>query len=402
MNTPSDNFFSFIETNKTADVAKLRLKYAGRIDADIDYDFAITQIECRQRFGKKIADILAASPRWLFADSLSGEQSTSEHIAAFHASLVPQGATVVDMTAGLGIDVIHIAGRASQVTAVERDQRRAEVLEYNVRQLGINNLTVICGDSVELLNAGKLNADIVMIDPARRDAVGGRVYALGDCEPNLIALMPTLQKHFNSMIAKLSPMLDVTQTIRELPSTRSIWAVGTAAECSELSVLTHLNDDNAPVAVHALTLLRNGGQNDFVATLEDINEAPATPLGVVHDGNIIYEPWPTVMKTGAFRVVAQRFAVQKLHDNTHLFFSEHLLPDFPGEARRVVKIVPWQSKYLKRFKNEFPNIDVTVRNFGMSADALRSKLGVKPGGKLRLYGVTDATSRRLIVTEPIS
>ena len=45
----------------------------------------------------------------------------------------------------------------------------------------------------------------------------------------------------------------------------------------------------------------------------------------------------------------------------------------------------------------YDKLDVAVRNFGMTADALRAKLGVKQGGDYRLLGVTDRKENRLML-----
>lgn len=398
----TQNYIDFINAHSTDDTAALRLKYAGNKDADLDYNHAITQIECRRRFGKKLAQTLSTAPTFEFADSLSGEQSTSDRIAAYHASWVPDGATVVDMTAGLGIDVIHMAQRAKKITAVERDAARAAVLADNLKAIGIDNVEVVCGDSTQLLAEGVLNADIVMIDPARRDAAGGRVFALADCQPDVVALLPEFKKHFKALLVKMSPMLDVTQTLRDLTGTTDIMAVGTVTECSELFAFVDLSGEgHADPEVHAVTLPANGDVNDFVCTLSALNSAPPTQVGSPSEGNTLYEPWPAVMKTGAYRVVAQRFAVRKLENNTHLFFSETSDVGFPGDAMHIDRVIPWQSKNIKRLKNEYPRLDVAVRNFGMSADALRSKLGVKPGGAHRLYGVSTPVGKLLLITSPL-
>jgi len=44
----------------------------------------------------------------------------------------------------------------------------------------------------------------------------------------------------------------------------------------------------------------------------------------------LYEPNSSVMKSGAFNLVAERFGLKKLHKNTHLYTSNELMPDFPG------------------------------------------------------------------------
>lgn len=395
----TQDYIEFINAHAKDDPKALRLKYTSQSTPSFDYNRAITQIECRRKFAKKLSDTLARSEAFEFADSLSGEQSTSDRIAAYHASWVPEGATVVDMTAGLGIDAMHMAARAAKVTAIERNEQRAQMLIENSGALGLNNIEVLCGDSVEMLNEGKLHGDIVMIDPARRDAAGGRVFALTDCEPDVKALLPLLKEHFKVMLVKMSPMLDVTQTLHDLPGCTDIMAVGSTTECSELFAYVDLHSEaDVTPDVHAVTLLNNGDTNDFVSSVSNLNGAPATSVGSPSAGNILYEPWPAVMKAGAYRVLAQSFAVRKLENNTHLFFSEREDAGFPGDMMRIDRVIAWQSKNIKRLKSEFPRLDVAVRNFGMTADQLRDKLGVKPGGDHRLYGVSTPVGKLLLLT----
>ena len=109
-----------------------------------------------------------------------------------------------------------------------------------------------------------------------------------------------------------------------------------------------------------------------------------------------------LMKTGAFRLVAARFGLSVFQPNTRIFVSDSIPKDFPGSVWRVVKALPYASRVIKRFAAEYPVINVAVRNFGLSADALRAKLRVRDGGNLRLYGFTDAkNSRILAVSEPV-
>lgn len=52
-------FFNWVEEHRTDNPSTLRLKYGNKKEP-IDYADAILQIECRKKFGKKLADTLAA------------------------------------------------------------------------------------------------------------------------------------------------------------------------------------------------------------------------------------------------------------------------------------------------------------------------------------------------------
>lgn len=399
---PSKQFFDFIKAHIADDPRALRLKYHG-VDGAIDYPFAITQIECRKRFGAKIADTLARYQDFIFADTLSGEQSTSDRLAAFHATLVGEGDSVVDMTSGLGIDVMHLAGRASKVVAVERKSELCKALEWNIKGLNIRNVSVLHGDSVKMLEDGELSGDTVFIDPARRSMDGGRVYALSDCEPDVAALLPIMRRYFKTAVIKASPMLDISHSLALLAGVTDVYSVGTATECRELVFKVDLTRESVEqVTIHAVTL-RGTDIEDFAFT--ESQERAATVLtGNIDEATYVYEPWPSVMKAAPVRLLSERYGVAKIHNNTHLYYSTGAQPvtDFPGDVLAVEQIVAWQSKNLKRLKNSYPRISVGVRNFGMSADALRAKLGVKDGGALRLLGVTAQHDRPLLlVVKPL-
>ena len=55
---------------------------------------------------------------------------------------------------------------------------------------------------------------------------------------------------------------------------------------------------------------------------------------------------------------------------------------------------------LRRFADKYPEINVAVRNFPLSAPELVSRLKVRDGGKLKVFGVTlHDGSKVLIVTD---
>lgn len=407
---PFDNpeFREFVEKNAGADPSALRLKYHG----DPEIGPAIVQIECRRKFARKLAETLSLCPHFVFPSVLAGEQATSDALASYHASLIPEGSDVTDLTSGLGIDVLHIARKASRVTAVERKPELVEALRLNAAEMGVTNVTPVNGDCVDLLEKGALSSEVAFIDPARRAEDGSRIFAITQYEPDVTALMPQMRKAFKTLFIKASPMLDITQTVRDLPGVTDIYAIGTSTECKELVArLDLLNPDpGKEPEVHAVTVRSDGDVTDFSFTAGEEAECPAAPTAripktFVPESIFIIEPYLALMKAAPLKLFAKRFGLSKIASNTHVYVTDRL-PDPSvsgfGKVWALERAVPWASKNIKRLKNEFPNIDVAVRNFGMTADALRAKLGVKPGKGLRLLAVTDSDGNRLmlILREP--
>lgn len=400
----SDDFWTWVEAHADADPTRLRLSAAGD-KSGIDVSAAITQVECRQRYRRKLGVTLGSFARFYFASVLAGEQSTSDTLAAFHSRLVHDKDVVVDLTAGLGNDALRLARVADNVTAVERNADLVDALNYNARGLGISNLRTVHGDARQC--ASSLTGTVAFIDPARRAADGSRVYGLADCEPDVTSMLPDLRRSFKRLIIKASPMLDITQTIESLGTACDIYLIGTTTECKELLADVSLADTTVvePV-IHAVTLTANGDIVDFDFTRRhevDATASIATRRPVV--GDILYLPYPATMKAAPVKLLSQQFGLEKFHPNTHLYFgaADRPVADFPGEALRIIDVIPWQSKNIKRLKSRYPRLNVTVRNFGMSADALRKKTGVCDGEPLRLFGIglgSGPSDRLLVVTSP--
>ncbi|MBD5234505.1 MAG: hypothetical protein HDS65_10075 [Bacteroidales bacterium] len=404
MNDTDKTFFDWVADHAADAPAALRLKY-GRKTEPIDYPAAITQIECRRKFGKKLAETLAAYPQFYFPSVLAGEQSTSDALARFHASYVAEGLPMVDLTSGLGIDALHAASRASKVTAVERDSDKTDALRRNAQGLDVHNLEAVNGDCIEFIDralAAGEHYTTVFIDPARRAGDGSRVFALADCEPDVTALMPRLASLCDLLIIKASPMLDISHTIEALsPAPVSVMAVGTPTECKELLVIVDFKAEPRETLVEAVTVSGDAATT-FAFTREQEKDAPDAPaLDAPAEGDYICEPSPALMKSGAFKLLAVRYGLKRFDRNTRVLASDKPVEGFPGQLYKIVKVLPYASRVLKRFAREYPAVNVAVRNFGMSADALRSKLGVRDGGTLRLYGITDARGEKLLLlTEP--
>ena len=389
----NEEFWKWVRKHASDDPKSLWLKYGKTHEQEI------VQIECRRRFAKKLGATLQRVPRWVFPSLLAGEQSTSDILAAFHARLVPECARMADLTAGLGIDAMHCAGIAAEVTAIEMDARKADTLHGNAAEAGADNIRVVCADCRRWLEEYTgARFDIVFIDPARRSADGGRVFALADCEPNVVDMLPLLRRHTDRLLVKMSPMLDISSVLESLPDCVRIFALGTSTECKELLALVdfaHAPSHKDDIAIEAVTVT-DTDTHEFRCTRSEEMVADAV-YGRPRPGDYVCEPYPAVMKIGASRLVSQRYGLQKLAQNTHVYFAPGPVASFPGEQRRVVEVLPWASKVLKRFKRSYPRIAVAARNFGMSAEAVRAKLGVADGGSYRLLAVTDIAGEKLLI-----
>lgn len=446
----TDKFWQWVDEHSADDPAKLRLKYHGAEADGVDLPLAITQIECRRKFGTKLAETLQADPHFLFPGAINGEQSTGDRLAQWHAGLIPPGSHVADLTAGLGIDALHVAQpqptaadgdkpvaqataidgnkpvaqSRSRVTALERDEPVAQALAYNARTMGLDNLTVICEDSTQWIHQqADSSYDWLFIDPARRAADGSRVFDLSDCAPDLTQLQTEMLRVAPAYVAKLSPMLDISRTASQLTGVTRIYIVGTATECKELvamvcrpasekAALTRQGAEPprkqlraatagsgygpSALTIEAVTLLADGTCHSIAFTAADEREAEVS-YGMPKAGDWLLEPYPAVMKAAPHRLLCSLAKAVKIAPNTHVYFASQPGDSSLGRWLQIEAVLPYSSGEIKRFKRRWPQALVAERNFGLSAQALRTKLAVKDGGTTRVLGVTDPHDRRWLI-----
>lgn len=373
------------------DFNRLRLKHHG----DTQKLHEILQMECRHKCEKKLASTLDVCPDFIFPSVALAEMSTSDDVASLHASIIDEPCSLLDMTAGLGIDSFHFARNGCRVTAVELSHDASEALRQNVHALGLEDkVSVIEGDSVKWLADNDATFDVIFIDPARRDA-SGRHFSFSQCTPDLTLIMPLLLSRCSRLIVKASPMLDVSSALKELNvMSCNVITVGTSKECKEIVIDIYVDkahDNTSGVRISCHTV---GGHPPYSTILSnDSGERGAYVRP--EPGGFLMQPFPAVMKGSGGTVKGY----SKLHPFTHLYYSGIFQSSFPGTSFPITEIIPFNKASVKSFRNIYPRINVATRNFPLSAPELAKKLRITEGGDGMVFGVTlDDGSRVLIVT----
>lgn len=381
----TDKFFDFIANHEGQDTDSLRLALHDK-QLDFDLDFALLQIECRRKTQRKLPRILQ-NPRFLFPDSLSAEQASAEALGKFHASLICPGTSILDMTAGLGIDSFYLSDVAKEAVVIEQDPLKAKILSHNIEILGKNNLTVIEGDSVAWLKETQRNFDIIFVDPARRDSSLKRVYGLKDCSPDIIEIQDFLLKKADRVLIKASPMLDVSRTLCDFPSISSVYAVGTKWECKEILIELKANNPASSKTLKAINLDNDGNiVSEFQSMIKpnvptEFNCVEYLSINDLKQGIFILEPSPMMMKISPWNEVCKTFKAKKFDISSNLFLSAECPENFPGRVTRLDKIL------TKKDRKSLVGLPVSIvsRNFPESAQDLRKNLKVKEGDENFIY-----------------
>lgn len=335
------------------------------------------------------------------AASLAKEQCSSTETARYKAQVVEELSvgrrSMADLTGGLGVDFSALAPLFDKAVYVERNADLCDIARMNFSEgLASGRISVVCGDGLSWLegfssDVGRLN--LLFLDPARRDGAGRRVSAISDCQPDAAASAPRLVEAAEAVMVKLSPMLDITLAVRQLRYVTQVHAVGLGRECKELLFILDRNSDGADPLIVAADAASAHPPFSFMQSEEAAAEARIAP----DIGKYLYEPSPAVMKAGAFKLVATRYGLEKLHPNSHLYTSEEYVPDFPGRRFEVQAVMGFSKADVRTLKATVEGkANVAVRNFPGSAEEIRRRLKVKDGGRHYVFATTLADGRHVM------
>lgn len=422
----------FIVAHRTDDPRQLALQ-ASRFP-DVDMPYALSQIQGWQVARRKLPSF-AANQDIVYPPHLSMEQCSSEATALYKAEAVRRlmdsfkreeeasskgyGDSMTDLTGGFGVDFYFVSRRFSRAQYTERNAELCQVVEHNLKVLGADNASVVCGDAVEQLQTIDPQT-LIFIDPARRDAHGARTFAISDCTPDVMELLPELRRKARYVMIKLSPMLDWHKAVSDIhPLVTDVDIVSVDGECKELLLTLDMKRgdaqkaDNTQAAKHDYVVVRcvdlpsssfafrytsDGGC--AIDTPQPTDVASMSPLlGADHTPSYLYEPNASVMKAGCFRELELTFGARQISANSHLFTSEQLIPGFPGRRFAVDAVTSFNKRQLKDALRDVTNANITVRNFPMTVAVLRKKLKLKDGGNTYIFATTtDGGEHVLLIT----
>lgn len=353
-----------------------------------DKQWLIQQIQSRQKAELKL-------PSWygnfnlLFPPPISVEQSSSELTADYKASLL-KGDTLIDMTGGMGVDCAAFARRFRHVSFIEQQENLASLARHNFRELSIQNIDVISGNSVDILPDFP-PVDVIFIDPARRKD-SRKVFLLEDCQPNLLTLFPLLENHCRQLMVKLSPMFDISLLINTLHKITDIHVVAVHNEIKELLAIFDFQNSQ-PLKIHCVNISKNNVQKETF----DYTQRDATAALTEKVEAYLYEPHPTLLKSGMMNAAAASLGLLKLHVNSHLYTSEKLFPQFFGRIFQVEDVFTLNKQSVRDNLHDLTSANITIRNFPMAETELRKRLKLADGGETTLFATTLNNNKHVLI-----
>ena len=387
----------FIQEHTGDDVRQLALR--GTKDPAVNLTFALEQIAGRQKAKTKLPT-WAAIDGIIYPPHLSMEQCSSEQTAIYKTRVAGKGTLVVDLTAGFGVDMAFISQGFERAVHVERQPQLCAISSENYKCLGLHHIEVVCGDGINFLHSLD-HADLIFLDPARRDEHGGRTYGIADCTPNVLEILDEMLEKADRVMLKLSPMLDWRKAVEDLGEKVSeVHIVSVDNECKELllimtkekktlkifcvnneNVFSFDRDYKSPTHLSGIT---NPLQEETVCS--------SPSQGGAGDGSchFLFEPNASIMKAGCFELLEQNYNVRQLDPNSHLFVSDTEIPDFPGRQFTIERMTTMNKHDLKAALAGIDKANITVRNFPMSVAELRKRLKLRDGGDVYVFATTVA------------
>lgn len=347
---------------------------------DIPVREAVAQIQARQKVKNKLPEWYQQNETLLYPATLSVEQASSVETALYKAELL-KGKVFADLTGGMGVDTFYLSRHFEKAFYVEQQEDLCAFAAHNFRELGVTHVQVVYGAAEEFIKQA-LPLDSIYLDPARRGEANQRLYKLADCQPDITRLLPKLYEKTATILLKAAPMLDIQQGLSELQGVREVHVVAVKNEVKELLFLLQKGYAGEPL-IKALNLTQTARQEaTFTISEEQVAEAVYSEPQAY-----LYEPHAGIMKAGAFKLVSQRYELNKLHPNSHLYTSLSFREDFPGRSFNILYAGKPDKKLLRK---HFPGGQALIssRNHPLSVQQLSKKFALQEGGTRYLFATT--------------
>lgn len=374
----------FIHNSLDANFSKLAL--TKNPFPEIAWSDILTQIGSKKKAQSKL-------PTWynsqniIYPSKLSIEQTSSEVTAKYKSEII-SGKTLIDLTGGFGVDAFYFAQKTNRVLHCEYKKELSVIVQHNFDELGVKNIECISADSSKVLEELNQKFDWIYIDPSRRSDAKGKVFMLKDCLPNVPENLGYYFNFANQILVKTAPILDLTAGILELTSAvKEIHIVAVHNEVKELLWVLHKGNQE-PIVVKTINLQDTQTQ-EFEFSLH--SEKSISDFGLPQ--KYLYEPNSAIMKSGNFDHISEKFGIQKLHQHSHLYTSDSLIP-FPGRIFEINKVLDYTKSNMKvYFLNQ--KMNVSIRNFPEKVDEIRKKWKIKDGGSIFSFFTTDLKNNKI-------
>ncbi|MDX2194914.1 MAG: RsmD family RNA methyltransferase [Cytophagales bacterium] len=372
-----EKIFQFIFDNENIDEHTLLLK--KDIFTEVTNKYLASQIYARKKAKYKL-------PEWynnykiIYPEKINLEQSSSQYTAKYKRDIVNNVDILCDITGGFGVDFYYLSIDKKHNYYIENNKQLCEIVSHNFEKLGAENNQIINDNGIEYIKNSNLHFDMIYIDPSRRK-LDKKVYNIYDCEPNIITHMPMLLQKSSQVLVKLSPMIDIKYLLNTFKNIAEIHVISVQNECKEILILLNNNMNNT-LLLYAVEL---NNYKNIIYKLDKYNHTNS----YIYDDKIhkyIYDPYVSIVKSGALIQVAYDYDIHKISTNTSLYFSDMLKENFPGRVFEVIDKIDKNNK--KRYL-----VHVLMRNVKMTVQEIYKKYNVAEGNEYYLIVYSNGNNK---------
>lgn len=367
------------------------LRFHGR--KDLPVRAMAEQIACRRKALKKLPALSRLS---LLYTTRSLEQCTSERVAQYRASIM-NGTRLMDMSGGLGIDTMLLAGSFSNVVCCERDGVLCAIAAGNMGKAGISNVEMKHADSIQLLSSyPDDHFDWIYVDPDRREG-GRRSVALEAASPDVTACLDLMLHKAQRVCIKASPALELKGLEKKLPSLSKVEAVSFLGECRELLLFVDRAHPHGHLPLRKAVCLG-------AVSCGDIEIEGGKGVAKHVSGSVkryLFEPDPAIIKLGLAASAAALYGMAFINDSVDYLTSEDFSGTFPGRSFVVADTVSYKPKsfraFLEKHHLDRSGASVQRRDFPLSPEELRKKYRLKESDRDFLFFTRDRQGSLLCI-----
>ena len=375
----------FISKNLDIDIFQLILKQP--VFPEVSNKEIAEQITSKLKSKKKLPSWFGTKKIY-FPNKINIEQTSSELTAEFKSSIIA-GDRMIDCTGGFGVDSYYFSKKFKSLIYIERDQSLYNITKLNSDKLGVTNTIHLNEDGLQYVKNIKTEFDLLYIDPSRRNLKNKKVHFLSECTPVIDSSLIKRLSKFKTILIKCSPIIDIKKTIDDLETVIDIYIIGINNEVKEI-LFKLCKRGEKKIKVSCIDL--NKRKYDLSFNYNEINNKENRYTS--EPQKYLYEPNSMILKSGAFNLICDRYKVNKLNPNSHLYTSDKLI-DFPGRKFTVLNIIIYSKKTLKKLSLKQANI--TTRNFPLDVKEIRKISGLKDGGNDYLFFTTNNLDDLIVI-----
>lgn len=301
----------------------------------------------------------------IFPPNLNLEQASSQDTAEYKAQFF-KGKKFLDLTCGFGIDAYFLSQNFEEITLIEQNTELLEIVKNNWEVLD-RKANFINQQLEDFLESNQEKFDLIYLDPARRDNNNRKVFLLEDLSPNIVEIQEKLGEISDEILIKLSPLIDLQHLVSSLDNISKIWIIAVKNEVKE--VLVYLKKTENRPEISCINL--QSSEPEFHFNLDDEKHCQSE---FSIPKKYIYIPNNSVLKSGSFNLVSEKFNLKKLHQNTHIYTSEKLIENFPGRIFDAEELNPKEIKKGEKF-------NIITKNYPLKPEEIKKKYKIKDGGE---------------------